>query len=420
LQRPTPVGMVVRAENEELSDSGSVLEEAMRYRGAVLRTAAVILLASACVGESGPPMSVAGSAGAAVRTHEVTPTRIADLGAFEGDGSEVFGSVRDVIQADGHLFVVDGVGRSVEVFDLNRDHIATLGRDGDGPGEYRSPEIIEVAEDSVLVWDGRSQRISVFEMSVGFVRSMTIQSDQPFDRPIAIEDGYAASRTLFSDQPPENTNGFVLKRDTTLVSVFDETGVVVGDLVRVPGDESLESVTLLEGGRVQTRQGTLPFFRGAHFEAFDGEVMGGPNDRFEIHRWSASGQLLAIDRYPNLDRPVGDADVSAYEAELTRELSDNPGALRQMLDLFRSVELPPWAPAFTALEVSDDDRIWLREFNVAGDESWIVIDGPTGELVGRATFPSRFQLLSVGEGSAVGRWRDEYDVSYVQVHEVGN
>ena len=68
MQRPTPVSMVVRAEDEEPSGRGSVLEEAMRYRGAVHWTATITLLASGCVGESGPHMSVADSAGVALRT----------------------------------------------------------------------------------------------------------------------------------------------------------------------------------------------------------------------------------------------------------------------------------------------------------------------------------------------------------------
>jgi hypothetical protein len=99
-------------------------------------------------------------------------------------------------------------------------------------------------------------------------------ADHRVDRSIPIGEGYVESRTLVSDQPSENTNGFALKRDTTRVSAFDETGEWVGDLVRVPGDESLESVTVLEGGLVQTRQGTRPLFRGAHFGARAGRSWG--------------------------------------------------------------------------------------------------------------------------------------------------
>lgn len=61
------------------------------------------------------------------------------------------------------LAVVDVVQTNVKVFDLNGHLVMTLGRAGDGPGEFRSPmTAVETGDGRLAVFDQQSSRVSYF------------------------------------------------------------------------------------------------------------------------------------------------------------------------------------------------------------------------------------------------------------------
>lgn len=372
---------------------------------------AAFVAATACADGTVSSMTVVDSAGVSIRTSAVTPEGIPSfaverpvltLGRLEGEGPDVFGSVPQVMLDENRLIVIDGAARQIEAFNLDGAHLTGVGRRGDGPGEYNFPVILEATGDSILVWDARDQRISVFEATGRFARSLQLQGGQRFGELRRSGAGYVGSRTLPPVGPPQSTDGLVLKRDSTQWARFSGAGVLERELFAVPGRELLESVTVLEGGLVQSRQASLPFFRSSHFAAQGSDLIGGPNDRAELRRWSSAGELLAIYRYPGLESPITPADLDAWDGDLSAWLE----------------YLPDMAPAFTGLEVSDDGSIWLREFGLRDAESWLVLNAETGDLLGRVAFPARFRLLSVVGRRAGGVWQDELDVSFVHVYSV--
>lgn len=59
------------------------------------------------------------------------------LGEIEGEGAAVFGSIR-ALQADddGRIYVADGQANEVRIFAADGTHLRTVGRTGEGPGEF--------------------------------------------------------------------------------------------------------------------------------------------------------------------------------------------------------------------------------------------------------------------------------------------
>lgn len=65
---------------------------------------------------------------------------IATIGLNEGNHHEMFGNIVDVaVDYEGTLFVLDSEYNQVRVFDYNGSHISTFGGPGEGPGEFRYP-----------------------------------------------------------------------------------------------------------------------------------------------------------------------------------------------------------------------------------------------------------------------------------------
>ena len=66
----------------------------------------------------------------------------------ETGDSVIFGDARDVaVDAGGRIYVTDGQAASVRVFDTTGVLIRSLGRLGDGPGEFDVPQGVEFGPD---------------------------------------------------------------------------------------------------------------------------------------------------------------------------------------------------------------------------------------------------------------------------------
>ncbi|MEX2530571.1 MAG: 6-bladed beta-propeller [Gemmatimonadota bacterium] len=82
--------------------------------------------------------------------------------------ADPIGRVEDVTVWDDRIAVVDGLGRNVKVFDPDGSLAITLGRVGDGPGEFRFP--IAAAVDD-------RERLAVLDMAQGRVSFFTTEGD---------------------------------------------------------------------------------------------------------------------------------------------------------------------------------------------------------------------------------------------------
>lgn len=89
------------------------------------------------------------------------------IGVRDGPRCEMFGSITDVdVDAEGRIFVLDGMDHVVRVFDSTGECLFDVGRQGAGPGEFRMPEQIGVTRSGrLLVLDPGNTRIEEFDVS---------------------------------------------------------------------------------------------------------------------------------------------------------------------------------------------------------------------------------------------------------------
>lgn len=86
------------------------------------------------------------------------------------------------------------------------------------------------------------------------------------------------------------------------------------------------------------------------------------------------------------------------------------------LDAFRTLA-PDCLPSYDQLTWTTDDRFWVRETSSTdapgGWDRWLVYEVGTGTLHG-TTLPADFLPMAVADSLLLGRWRDEWDVHFVQ------
>jgi len=94
----------------------------------------------------------------------VTIIKERQIGELDGPGEFLFDYVSDVaVNSKGDMYVADR--RLIEIRKFNKDgeYLLTLGRRGQGPGEFQSVNIISVnSHDELIAFDNRLGRISIF------------------------------------------------------------------------------------------------------------------------------------------------------------------------------------------------------------------------------------------------------------------
>jgi len=95
---------------------------------------------------------------------EATLVPEVSIGELEGPEELLFGSIRSIAVDDrGNVFVFDGQAHHVRVFGSDGAYVGTIGRRGEGPGEFGSAEAIGILPDGrLVVRDPGNRRIAVF------------------------------------------------------------------------------------------------------------------------------------------------------------------------------------------------------------------------------------------------------------------
>ena len=133
----------------------------------------------------------------------------------------------------GEIYVSDGYGNScVHRFTPNGEYIASFGSPGSGPGQFRVPHGVRVAQDGrVYVCDRENNRVQVFDKNGAYLDQWT---DFKFPMGIHID----ASQTVYvTDQVPRlsifNLDGELLARGRTFEQGHNVYSDSRGDLYAV-------------------------------------------------------------------------------------------------------------------------------------------------------------------------------------------
>lgn len=100
------------------------------------------------------------------------------LGTLMGDAKEAFGSIGGVLALeDGSIWIGDRDLGAIRRFDSAGTYLGQLGREGEGPGEFKYPQgMRQLADGEVAVWDDGQIRVSFFTPAGEFLRSFTPQT----------------------------------------------------------------------------------------------------------------------------------------------------------------------------------------------------------------------------------------------------
>ncbi|HEX9728781.1 MAG TPA: hypothetical protein VGA37_09785 [Gemmatimonadales bacterium] len=310
--------------------------------------------------------------------------------------------------ADGRLAVIDGGAAELRIYDATRALVKTLGRKGEGPGEFTEPRLAGVVPgDSLIVYDGRLRRVSVLHPDGGFVRSYQVGTEgggYPVAFGITSDGGVAIGGGMFFSSTEGFPRGAV--RPNSRYVVLAPDGSVRGDFGEVPAAEMFARSS--SNGMFSFT--SLPFGRITAAASAPDLLWMGTGDAWELRAYAHDAALRRIVRFDRPQQPVTDALRNAYLADLLEDAEDD-NAARDLRDRFPDMPSPALVPPYQRLLVDALGSVWIGEYRLPGLDAttYTVIDAE-GRAVGRVSAPAHTLLLDIGADYVLGVTLDELDV----------
>ena len=293
------------------------------------------------------------------------------------DARVSFGSIMDVLATPTGYFVADGLDPRIVLLDRNLDPVRIMGREGEGPGEYKFPSRLERAEDRILVLDGGNDRVAYLTLEGDFVDSRRFPG-LASDIALHPELGLLVAGNAFPDHYLAQVTA---QGDTAFGRIPEELRVDAGGLFRWP----LDLVTVTADGAIHVldadQLALVSFSPGGELAS----IIFLPRD---IRARELREQQETIEAFGGPTRVLGTQSVTTLRplqdgrlfAEITAVRPDSVITKGLVLDRERLEAVPLVFPA------SREDRSWTRGALYLDGLGRVVLRGPRGG-VGLATAP---------------------------------
>jgi hypothetical protein len=256
------------------------------------------------------------------------------------------------VATDGAIYTYDSHLKVLRKHSATGDYIATLGREGEGPGEYNRPDagLVALADGRVLLRDPGNARISVYSADGEYLDGLRIRG------------GWMSSRPLFHDTAGNVYQWVTLNPEAD----FSEwsTGLVrygpdgiAGDTLEVPDyDFEPPQVEARSGGERRSFASTPVPFSPDITWAFSplGYFVAGLSEHYAIDLFVTPDQVLRIERGDWVPIPVLPEEHAEQERRITAMMQGIQPGWR-----WNGPPIPDTKPPYEEFFVGTDGRIWV-------------------------------------------------------------
>jgi hypothetical protein len=287
---------------------------------------------------------------------EKSVTFVEDL-SINGEDNEgniiLFDPVHFIVDGNENIYISERQDQVIKVFDSNGEHIKTIGKKGEGPGEFQSIGHLAITNNGELVViDFRSGRTSFFDSSGQFLRSF--QRKSSFHNLILCKNSsYIRGQTVYSDDKEFRE---------LLVKEFDFDGKEI---------QSYGEFTYPELLIIQTSNSVLttnpPVQMGSSFVGDQEKELFYHclRNEYLIEVYDTSRQLFRkIDR-PYDPVPFTNKDVEEYHARY----DNSPENIRKAII---ALEMPKVKSVLTSMFVDDKSYLWIQTNETKVEEDKIL------------------------------------------------
>jgi hypothetical protein len=265
------------------------------------------------------------------------------IGVAEGAEEYMFLDARKVVVDNSErIFVSDFRSVHIRVFDKFGNYVTTIGRKGQGPGEFTQITNFQITpRDEFMVYDRYTRRLSFFSLGGNYLRTEQLKEIQAL-RVEVNSKGYYFVRTMDFDAPTYSA-AIELKMygpDLTFI------GMIAKDKsrsVKTPFQPSMASKLLSSD-----------------------LIVCGLRETYEFQMFDSEGKIIR-----KVSRDYVPIEITEAEKEKRK--------------LPQSAELPRYFPAFQDFSVDEEGRIYVQTFErqTDGEKFYYDVFGPEGKYIAK-------------------------------------
>jgi hypothetical protein len=395
-------------------------DDTARSRATVFRDSAGIRIAESRVPLWGP--------GEAWRLDSLAALSI---GQVEGEEAYLLSRIAGLGRlSDGSIVVANGASDEIRVFDAAGHYRFTIGRRGEGPGEFTWLRALWVLPgDSILVASSGGGRFTLFAATGTLAAT---RFGPPYIDPLGrFRDG-AFLMARYANPGGATEPGF--HRDTLLYAAYRaETMDDPESMREAAGSFGLQAVVnwpvdtiaIVQGGeryRAVRGQGmtqeAVPFTPDVRTAVAGFEVFIGDGSTFRIDVRAHDGTLRRSIRLLEPNPPLAEADIEAWKT-MRRGWARNDDQRAWAERIIAEMPFPDVKPAFSGLIVDSGGNLWVERYTLDRDNPshWAVFDAE-GRYLGDVETPAHFIVRVIGDDWMLGVQWNEEDVEFVRVYHL--
>jgi len=296
----------------------------------------------------------------------------------EADDVTGFSEIRGLlVNRKGNIWILEASLQEIRVFDSAGKHLRTVGRKGQGPGEFTGADgLVEAPDGRIWVHDPRGARLTIFDQEGSFLRHQILP---PNGRSYLWSGGIDAEARVWDEMYVPDPDHPTRVRFRRAAPDFTRSDTVTIPSCNRPGEEPRARFFQFPSGTMM-----VPFYPAA-VTAIDlrrGAVWCAPKgDEYRVYQ-------VGIQRPDTLARITGRADrVPVSGAERDTAVAKVKAFMKRAGETsFDWSRIPKYKPLLVAAFVDESGRLWLRR-SAAGIVAAFDIYSPEGLLVGTLTVP---------------------------------
>jgi hypothetical protein len=349
----------------------------------------------------------------------IDTTPLIDIGGSDTDPHYDLLRIRGATRLrDGHIGVLSAGSLQLMIYDSTGTWISSSGRDGEGPGEFRSPfALYRFAGDTLATYDMQLRRVSRFGPDGSFLNSASTSraAGGTYVVPVAhLADGSWVGRTSAGFTP--DTKPGAMRQPQTLLRLTAEMGPEADTITTVTGSESW----IVTGGSGKQRFAQIydvPLGYSSSYTTHDSLIYVGDNERYEINVLRPDGLLVRSIRRAGELPQVSDKMRARLKADFLEGVP--AGDMTEQTAIWDAFPKHERMPAFDDFMVDADANLWVMRARVlrSNPASADVFDS-SGRLLGSVALPANVKLFEIGSDYVLGVWKDGVGLEHVREYSI--
>jgi hypothetical protein len=322
----------------------------------------------------------------------------------EGEFHRVAGAVR---LASGEIVVADRGSNQIRYFGSDGTFRRSFGREGAGPGEFRSMGRLIRFGDTLAIHDGRNGRLTLFRGDT-LLETLSVRATNSQEH-FSIDDRLADGRWLagtavsprFSPHP---------YRDSIAVGIFPASG-----------DGAVQLLGWFPGPWIVSIEGQLAglagFFRWVNSRAAGRDILVLDSDQERLRRFTLDGVEMSATPIAVHAGPLT-AEIINQARHREPRSSLDPVLAQKWLDIRYDPAVLPSRLPFRALLVDPDNHIWLEAYrDDVAPGKYFVVSGE-GRLLATVNVPAGFRATDIGPDYCLGVQTDGDGVESIVMYRL--